>query len=112
VGFANFFFFCFSFRQHILTDAVRLVNAFKADKVPSGPDLFYANVTSSLSLIKTSLYLIITVIYDAFIVSLEPIFSRFSSAHPLAIIASASSLLDRLGPQDPRDLTSVPGFPC
>lgn len=56
-------------RQHVITDAVRTVYAFKRDQVPLGPDLYYANVASAMSLIKTSLYLIITVIFDAFIVS-------------------------------------------
>ncbi|KAI0280916.1 hypothetical protein BGY98DRAFT_282161 [Russula aff. rugulosa BPL654] len=52
---------------HVITDAVRTVYAFKRDQVPLGPDLYYANVASAMSLIKTSLYLIITVIFDAFI---------------------------------------------
>jgi len=52
---------------HVLTDAARLVYAFKRDLAPLGPDLYYANVASTLSLIKTSLYLVITVIFDAFI---------------------------------------------
>ncbi len=34
-----------------------------------GPDLYYANVASAMSLIKTSLYLVITITFDAFIVS-------------------------------------------
>jgi len=56
-------------RQHIITDGVRTVYAFKQDQVPLGSDLYYANVASALSLIKTSLYLVITIIFDAFIVS-------------------------------------------
>jgi hypothetical protein len=36
---------------------------------PLGPDLYYANVASALSLIKTALYLVITILFDAFIVS-------------------------------------------
>lgn len=56
-------------QQHVITDAVRTIYAFKRDQVPIGPDLYFANVASALSLIKTSLYLIITVIFDAFIVS-------------------------------------------
>jgi len=52
---------------HVLTDAVRLVYAFKRDTEPVGPDLYYANVSSALSLIKTSLYLITTILFDAFI---------------------------------------------
>jgi hypothetical protein len=53
----------------MLTDVVRLVYAFKRDQDPLGPDLYYANVASALSLIKTSLYLITTILFDAFIVS-------------------------------------------
>jgi len=52
---------------HMLTDVVRLVYAFKRDQDPLGPDLYYANVASALSLIKTSLYLITTILFDAFI---------------------------------------------
>ena len=55
--------------QHILTDGIRIVYAFKRDNVADGADLYYGNVASALSLIKTSLYLITTVLFDAFIVS-------------------------------------------
>ncbi|KAI0294204.1 hypothetical protein BC826DRAFT_910146 [Russula brevipes] len=52
---------------HVTTDAVRLVYAFKRDEVPLGPDIYYANVASALSLMKTALYLVTTVLFDAFI---------------------------------------------
>jgi hypothetical protein len=58
---------------HILTDAVRLVYAFKSTltgdlvAVVDGSDLYYANVSSVLSVVKTSVYLLITVLFDAFI---------------------------------------------
>ncbi|KAI0249426.1 hypothetical protein BJV78DRAFT_1227176 [Lactifluus subvellereus] len=52
---------------HIFTDAVRLVYAFKRDGDPTGPDNYYTNVSSAMSLIKTTLYLVITIIFDAFI---------------------------------------------
>lgn len=52
---------------HVITDAARLVFAFKRDLEPAGPDLYYANVASALSLVKTSLYLITTILFDAFI---------------------------------------------
>ncbi|KAH9979201.1 hypothetical protein BJV74DRAFT_130981 [Russula compacta] len=52
---------------HVVTDAVRLVYAFKRDQQPLGPDLYYANVASAMSLIKTALYLIATILFDAFI---------------------------------------------
>jgi hypothetical protein len=51
----------------MITDGVRAVYAFKKDQVPLGPDLYYANVASALSLVKTSLYFVITIIFDAFI---------------------------------------------
>jgi hypothetical protein len=56
-------------RQHMITDGVRAVYSFKKDLVPLGPDLYYANVASAMSLIKTSLYLVTTIIFDGFIVS-------------------------------------------
>ena len=98
----------------MLTDAVRLVYAFKRDTVPAGPDLYYANVSASLSLIKTSLYLIITVIYDAFIVSHESTGSPILSVHPVddpTPPALAPTLLDRLGSQPPSDCATVLGLP-
>jgi len=52
---------------HILTDATRLVFAFKSSQEPIGGDLYYANVSAALSVIKTSVYLVITVLFDAFI---------------------------------------------
>ena len=45
--------------------------AFKHDAEPLGPDLYYFNVSSAMSLIKTSLYLVTTILFDAFIVSLS-----------------------------------------
>jgi hypothetical protein len=96
-------------RQHVLTDAVRIVYAFKRDQDPLGPDLYYANVASALSVIKTSLYLVITILFDAFIVS-----SRFLSTVcilRLLIPALALPMLHRLGPKLCRDPAAVPGFP-
>ncbi|KAI9434118.1 hypothetical protein BJY52DRAFT_1422542, partial [Lactarius psammicola] len=52
---------------HVITDAVRMVYAFKNSQVPIGGDLYFANVASALSLIKTSLYLVITILFDGFI---------------------------------------------
>lgn len=52
---------------HVTTDGIRTVYAFKRDQDPLGPDLYYANVASAMSLIKTALYLITTIIFDAFI---------------------------------------------
>ncbi|KAI9436015.1 hypothetical protein H4582DRAFT_1958494 [Lactarius indigo] len=52
---------------HVITDAVRIVYAFKDSQLPIGGDLYFANVASALSLIKTALYLVITILFDAFI---------------------------------------------
>ena len=55
-------------RQHEITDAVRLVYAFKHSQQEIGGDLYYANVASALSLVKTSVYLVVTILFDGFIV--------------------------------------------
>ncbi|KAH9041077.1 hypothetical protein EDB85DRAFT_1924102 [Lactarius pseudohatsudake] len=52
---------------HVVTDAVRIVYAFKNSQIAVGGDLYFANVASALSLIKTALYLVITILFDAFI---------------------------------------------
>jgi hypothetical protein len=93
-------------RQHVITDGVRAVYAFKQDQVPLGSDLYYANVASSLSLIKTSLYLVITVIFDAFIVSFAS--NAFFGANLTPPLASP--MLRGLGPQLPRDSAAVHGL--
>lgn len=49
-------------------DIFRLVSAFKSSEVAEGADLYYANVTSALSIIKTALYLVMTVLSDLFMV--------------------------------------------
>ncbi|KAI0787090.1 hypothetical protein BC629DRAFT_491300 [Irpex lacteus] len=51
---------------HEVIDAYRLVTAFERSEVPQGADLFYANVTSVLSIMKTALYLVMTVLSDFF----------------------------------------------
>ena len=68
---------------------IRLVYAFKRDQDPLGPDLYYANVASALSLVKTSLYLVNTILFDAFIVSRACFLSFVSS--PLAPYTSFPS---------------------
>jgi hypothetical protein len=95
-------------RQHVLTDMVRTVYAFKKDQVPLGPDLYYANVASALSLVKTALYLVITVIFDSFIVSV--VSNAFFGANLTPPLASP--MLHGLGPQLPRDSAAVRGLAC
>ena len=95
-------------RQHVLTDGVRTVYAFKKDQVPLGPDLYYANVASSLSLVKTALYLVITIIFDAFIVSF--VSNAFFGANLTPSLASP--MLRGVGPQYPRDAAAVHSLAC
>ncbi|KAI0056488.1 hypothetical protein BV25DRAFT_1920929 [Artomyces pyxidatus] len=53
---------------HVITDAVRLVFAFKFSQVPAGgADLYYFNAAATLSIVKTSIYLVTTVLFDFFI---------------------------------------------
>jgi len=52
---------------HMLIDAVRMVLAFKDSQIPIGGDLYYANASSVLSVMKTALYLVTTILFDAFI---------------------------------------------
>jgi hypothetical protein len=95
-------------RQHVATDGVRTVYAFKRDQVPLGPDLYYANVASAMSLIKTALYLITTIIFDAFIVSFvsNALFGA-NLTPPLAL-----PMLRGVGPQLPRDSAAVHSLAC
>ena len=60
-------------RQHEITDAVRLVYAFKHSQQEIGGDLYYANVASALSLVKTSVYLVVTILFDGFIVGFSTV---------------------------------------
>jgi hypothetical protein len=92
----------------MITDAVRAVYSFKKDLVPLGPDLYYANVASAMSLIKTSLYLVTTVIFDGFIVSF--VSNAFFGANLTAPLASP--MLRGLGPQSLRDSAAVHGLSC
>jgi len=52
---------------HVLTDAIRLVYAFKNSQQPIGGDLYFANIASALSIVKTSVYLVVTILFDGFI---------------------------------------------
>ncbi len=57
--------------QHEIIDAIRLYFAYHASQTDSGADQYYVNVTSMLSIMKTSVYLAETVVSDLFIVSLS-----------------------------------------
>jgi hypothetical protein len=52
---------------HVVLDAVRMVNAFRNNEETQAGNLYYGNVASSLSLIKTSVYLAVTILFDGFI---------------------------------------------
>ncbi|KAI0787091.1 hypothetical protein BC629DRAFT_1514830 [Irpex lacteus] len=97
---------------HILIDAVRLVFAFKSSQIAEGADLFYANAASTLSVMKTAVYLVITVAFDAFmlyrcfiawnyniavvilttVVYLADIGTGIASTHGLASLKSADTV--------------------
>jgi len=95
-------------RQHAITDGVRTVYAFKNDQEPLGSDLYYANVASSLSLIKTSLYFVITIIFDAFIVSfVSNAFFGANLTPPLAL-----PMLRGVGSQLSRNSAAVHSLAC
>jgi hypothetical protein len=92
----------------MITDGVRAVYAFKKDQVPLGPDLYYANVASALSLVKTSLYFVITIIFDAFIVSfVSDAFFGANLTRPIA-----SPMLRGVEPQLPRDSAAIHCLAC
>jgi hypothetical protein len=92
----------------MLTDGVRTVYAFKKDQVPLGPDLYYANVASALSLVKTSLYFVTTITFDAFIVSF--VSNAFFGAN--LTLPLASPMLHGVGPQLPRDSAAIHSLSC
>ncbi|KAI9435628.1 hypothetical protein BJY52DRAFT_695884 [Lactarius psammicola] len=52
---------------HEIVDAIRIYMAYKGSETNIGADLYYANVTSLLSLMKTSVYLVETLASDLFI---------------------------------------------
>ncbi|KAI0040855.1 hypothetical protein FA95DRAFT_809781 [Auriscalpium vulgare] len=52
---------------HEVIDAVRLVLSFQHSETSTGADLYYAQVTSTLSVLKTAVYLVETVVSDLFI---------------------------------------------
>jgi hypothetical protein len=56
--------------QHLVLDIVRLYIAFNGSETDQGADQYYVRVTSTTSLVKTSVYLVETVVSDLFIVRL------------------------------------------
>jgi hypothetical protein len=58
--------------QHLVIDLVRLYIAFHGSETEEGADLYYIRVTSTMSLIKTSVYLAETIVSDLFIVRIYP----------------------------------------
>lgn len=54
--------------QHLVMDISRLYFAFRGSETVDEADAYYAHVTSTSSLIKTSVYLAETIVSDLFIV--------------------------------------------
>jgi hypothetical protein len=59
--------------QHLILDSVRLYLAFNGSETVQGADLYYEQVTSPTSIIKTSVYLAETIVSDLFIVRPSPL---------------------------------------
>ena len=55
-------------QQHLVIDVVRLYIAFHKSETEQGAELFYIRVTSMTSIMKTSVYLVETIVSDLFIV--------------------------------------------
>ena len=62
--------------QHLVLDIVRLYLAFQGSETEHGADLYFDRVTSSLSIVKTSVYLAETIVSDLFIVCTQASSSR------------------------------------
>jgi hypothetical protein len=60
-----------SLPQHQIIDAIRLYFAYQGSRADDSADLYYDNVTSMLSIMKTSVFLAETVVSDLFIVRLS-----------------------------------------
>jgi hypothetical protein len=56
--------------QHLVIDIIRLYIAFHKSETDQGADLFYIHVASMTSIMKTSVYLVETIVSDLFIVRL------------------------------------------
>jgi hypothetical protein len=52
---------------HLVLDVVRLYLAFHGSETNEGADLYYVNVTSTASIMKTAVYLLETIVSDLFI---------------------------------------------
>jgi hypothetical protein len=58
--------------QHLVLDIVRIYIAFHKSETDQGADSYYFRVTSTTSIMKTSIYLMETVVSDLFIVRTYP----------------------------------------
>ena len=81
--------------QHEIIDGVRLYFAFQGSRTDGSPDEYYSNVTSALSLMKTSVYLIETAASDLFLVS--PSDNFLSTCDAYLVAPSAIPLLPCMG---------------
>ncbi|KAI0318716.1 hypothetical protein OF83DRAFT_1114617 [Amylostereum chailletii] len=55
-------------QQHETLDAFRLVKAFRTSQTTTGGDAYFAEFTSPLSVMKTTVYVAETIVSDLFIV--------------------------------------------
>ena len=97
--------------QHQIIDAIRLYFAYQGAQVQDSADLYYDNVTSMLSIMKTSVFLVETVVSDLFIVRLSsPLLAKrlAESGSPHLVI----SVLYRLECELPDHGSSSPSVPC
>ena len=97
--------------QHQIIDAIRLYFAYQGAQVQDSADLYYDNVTSMLSIMKTSVFLVETVVSDLFIVRLKsPLLAKrlAESGSPHLVI----SVLYRLECELPDHGSSSPSVPC
>jgi len=85
--------------------------AYQRSQSSSDADIYYANVTSMLSIMKTAVFLVETVVSDMFIVSLS---NRFSSTNvlPIRIALSVISVLYRLEFEPPDHGSPSHSVPC
>ena len=64
--------------QHEVIDIVRVMQAYTENETdPNWPAEYYAELKSSISVFKTVIYTVVTIISDAFIVSLPILLSFF-----------------------------------
>lgn len=95
--------------QHLVIDIIRLYLAFQGSQTEQGADLYYVRVTSTLSVMKTAVYLGETVVSDLFIVRTSKSFS-LDVLVPIRAARPALSVLYRLECEHPHHRTPDPSI--